>query len=516
MPPMADRDLDIDALSANIRAEIDRRRGQAAAPDDAQRSGAVALVPERDRVRSLLEQAQRVANVGATVPPFGVFGPLRRRLAQLVTRTAYYFLQVITVDQRVFNNLLVDALTTISNGLRHGESGLATGLTNLERAIAEGETRIERSLAQQRTDLQQALILSDARLSQLEVALRPFDARVRQLEETLAPFDARLRQLEETLAPFDARLRQLEEALTPFDARLRQLEAAVGPLGARLDRVEGLASDERLRELRRAVDGLRLEATEHSRRVGTLLEEIHTPKSTARSRQKPRVATEAEPMSEALYVAFEEEFRGTREEIVERQRVYLPIVQHAGLGADDSPILDIGCGRGEWLELLQQNDLRARGVDLNSFFVEQGRQRGLDIAREDALAHLRTLPDQSLGAVTAFQLIEHLPFEVFLKLLDESLRVLRSGGVAMFETPNPGNVVIGSCSFYYDPSHLHPLPAPATKFFLEARGFRNVDILYLNPPADDLRIRPEDSALARQFNQRFYAPQDYAVVGWKP
>jgi O-antigen chain-terminating methyltransferase len=132
------------------------------------------------------------------------------------------------------------------------------------------------------------------------------------------------------------------------------------------------------------------------------------------------------------------------------------------------------------------------------------------------LAHLRALPDRSLGALTAFQLIEHLPFEVFIKLLDESLRVLRSGGVAIFETPNPGNVVIGSCSFYYDPSHLHPLPAPATKFFLEARGFRNVDILYLNPPAENLRIRPEDSALARQFNQHFYAPQDYAVVGWKP
>src|SRR5262249_31917377 len=158
-----------------------------------------------------------------------------------------------------------------------------------------------------------------------------------------------------------------------------------------------------------------------------------------------------------LYVAFEDQFRGTREDIKKRCRVYLPIIQDAGVGADEMPILDLGCGRGEWLELLQDEGLQARGLDINPLLVEACRKRGLEVVEGDMIAFLRTLPDASVGGITGFHIIEHVPLEILINVLDETVRVLKPGGLAIFETPNPQNILVGSCNFYIDPTHRRPL-----------------------------------------------------------
>jgi len=129
------------------------------------------------------------------------------------------------------------------------------------------------------------------------------------------------------------------------------------------------------------------------------------------------------------------------------------------MGLKDSPILDIGCGRGEWLELLKENNLNARGLDLNQVMVRMCRDKGLNVEEGEALSFLKSLPDSSLGAVTGFHLIEHYGFEFLVKLLGEILRVLKPGGIVIFETPNPGNILVGSCNFYIDPTHNKPLPS---------------------------------------------------------
>ncbi|MBD0327583.1 MAG: methyltransferase, partial [Pyrinomonadaceae bacterium] len=145
--------------------------------------------------------------------------------------------------------------------------------------------------------------------------------------------------------------------------------------------------------------------------------------------------------------------------------------------------------------------------------VAQGRERGLSITEADVLAHLRTLPNESLGALTGFHIIEHLPLEALLALLDEAIRVVKSGGLVIFETPNPENVLVGSCNFYFDPTHRNPLPAPVMKFLLESRGFTRVSVMRLNPSAAEPVAG--DTDLVKRFNQYFYGPMDYAVVGWK-
>ena len=218
---------------------------------------------------------------------------------------------------------------------------------------------------------------------------------------------------------------------------------------------------------------------------------------------------------DGLYVAFEDRFRGTRDDIKQRVAVYLPIVRAAGAGVADAPLLDVGCGRGEWLELLREEQLQARGVDANPVAVAGCQARGLDVVAADALDHLHALPDESLGAISAIHVIEHLPFARLVELFDEARRVLRQGGVVIFETPNPENLVVGACNFYYDPTHERPLPPEPFRFILESRGFERVDIMRLHPDTHPVDLSFLPAELAGVLAQRLFGPQDYALVGFR-
>src|SRR5262249_7245881 len=148
-------------------------------------------------------------------------------------------------------------------------------------------------------------------------------------------------------------------------------------------------------------------------------------------------------------------------------------------------------------------------------WVEQWRQQGLEVVESDALTYLRSLPDASVGAVTGFHIIEHLPLDELINVLDETVRVLTSGGVAIFETPNPGNVLVGSHTFYLDPTHRNPLPSAMMRFLAEARGLCRVEIRELHPCPAAVRVQEGELEVAQRFNEYFYGPQDYAVIGWK-
>jgi O-antigen chain-terminating methyltransferase len=210
---------------------------------------------------------------------------------------------------------------------------------------------------------------------------------------------------------------------------------------------------------------------------------------------------------DALYAALEDRFRGRRDEIKERFKVYLPYVK------DRAPVVDLGCGRGEWLEILSEGGIEASGVDTNLIQLEQCRARDLNVSEEDFLTYLQRLDDASIGAITGFHIVEHVPLKTLVTLLNEALRVLRPGGVVIFETPNPENVLVGSNYFYMDPTHRNPLPRELLEFLLESRGFEAIELLNLHP-WESARVAGE-SELTERFNTYFYGPMDYAIVGRK-
>ena len=218
-----------------------------------------------------------------------------------------------------------------------------------------------------------------------------------------------------------------------------------------------------------------------------------------------------DPKLDGLYASFEDRFRGEREEVQRRLEVYLPLLTDAGI---TNGVLDIGCGRGEWLRLLRGKNIAARGVDRNRVFIEECRRDGLDVVEADALDHLQELPANSLNVITSFHLVEHLPFEVLIKMLDEIERVLKPGGLVILETPNPENFMVGSYSFYADPTHRNPIPSETLEFLLQSRGFTDTKVWKLRP-WEEAKLEG-DSELIRRFNEFFYSAPDYAVIAKKP
>ena len=227
-------------------------------------------------------------------------------------------------------------------------------------------------------------------------------------------------------------------------------------------------------------------------------------------------AREQEHLLDAFYVAFEDHFRGSREDIRERLAVYLPFVHETIAAAGGGLVIDVGCGRGEWLELLRADGLAGRGIDTNRVMIDECTQRGLEAVEADAVAHLRTLSDESVVAVTGMHVIEHLPFEALIALLDEARRVLRPGGLIVFETPNPENLIVGACNFYYDPTHHRPLPPEPMRYIAQARGFQKVEYpAPCNPMQEPPSAKDASGGAVDAINALLYGPQTYAIIARK-
>lgn len=176
-------------------------------------------------------------------------------------------------------------------------------------------------------------------------------------------------------------------------------------------------------------------------------------------------------MTDSFYRAYEDRHRGSRELIKSRLRAYAPFIDPLALLYQPAAALDLGCGRGEWLELLGESGFDAFGVDIDDGMLAACRERGLNARQEDALKALQQLPDDSMALVSAFHVVEHLPFEFLRAVVREALRVLKPGGLLVFETPNPENLVVGSSSFYQDPTHERPIPPELLSFVVEHAGF---------------------------------------------
>lgn len=348
-----------------------------------------------------------------------------------------------------------------------------------------------------------------ASVAQLEVAGQ---ARLAKLESSFA---AKLAGIESSANEINTKLAHVESAAGELQDRIGSVEVVASDLSRSTDKLTS-ASDATQAEVEKVYQQLqhaRAELTLQGRRMALILEEARSRLPQPFDQQQLGIiASEDQHKLDELYAELEDNFRGSQQEIKERFRTYLPQIKSLGV-ISEMPIVDLGCGRGEWLELLQEEGYRASGVDINHVLLDRCRARGLDVVENDALTYLRGLPDNSLSAVTGFHIIEHLQIEVMISLFDEILRVLHPGGLVIFETPNPENVLVGSNFFYFDPTHRNPVPSLLVKFLLESRGFSRIEVMNLHG-WDEARIGGKNELTAR-FNELFYGPMDYAIAGWK-
>ena len=178
---------------------------------------------------------------------------------------------------------------------------------------------------------------------------------------------------------------------------------------------------------------------------------------------------------DTFYNRLENRFRGSSEDILNRLAGYQPDIEAAAIRTGGKPALDLGCGRGEWLELMRRLDIPASGIDLNAAQIAEAREAGLAVEEMDARAALAKAEDNSLSVISAHHLIEHIPFRDVAWIAREALRVLAPGGLLIFETPNPRNVLVGATSFHNDPTHLRPLTDPVLGVLLETAGYHPVE-----------------------------------------
>lgn len=216
------------------------------------------------------------------------------------------------------------------------------------------------------------------------------------------------------------------------------------------------------------------------------------------------------PRQTDFYVAFEEQYRGSRELIKVRQEKYLAYILLLKRLFGEVSALDLGCGRGEWLELLGEYGVQARGIDLNEAMLTICREKGFEVSCLDALAALKDCPDNSVQLITGFHISEHLPFPVLVNLAQEAYRALSPGGLLILETPNSENLQVASSTFYLDPTHTNPIPSQLLSFLLSHSGFGTTDVLRLN--AD---INPEPHSWITLNDVLKGVSRDYAAIGQK-
>jgi O-antigen chain-terminating methyltransferase len=333
---------------------------------------------------------------------------------------------------------------------------------------------------------------------------------------------------------FGELLRELDQAAR-FDRSRIPMVSSV-PLGSQLHRAIGKATSRQvvgvllqmqayaasLRELLvEVIDTLSTEsATQLSARVDALMEQLAVAGRELDGKPSPESSATA-----VIYnpwftqSAFMERFRGSREEILSR---YRPLATRlAGLG----PVVDIGSGRGEMLELLRDSGTEAIGVDLDPDMVAACRDRGLQVDVGDGVTYLQALEEGSLGGVFAGQLIEHLTPQGLLDFMALVSTRLRPGGILIAETINPESLWVFAHSYHIDPTHVRPVHPAYAAFLAQEAGFTRAEIEYRSPVQDEVRMEmvPDRddgasdlrAALNRNFDRLdrlLFAPQDYALI----
>lgn len=214
-----------------------------------------------------------------------------------------------------------------------------------------------------------------------------------------------------------------------------------------------------------------------------------------------------------FYKSFEDKFRGQRSEIKKRLLAYEPFLQILKQNDEKPAAVDLGCGRGEWLEILKQKGFTARGCDVSEEMLKECEKSALEAKNQGAIEFLSELEDSSLALVSAFQLAEHLEFSELCELIKQARRVLKDGGILILETPNPENLRVATLNFYLDATHVKPIPPMLLEYLCEFEGFSDTFMMRLNSNLSFSEDLENQNVTLRDVLSS--VGLDYAVLGLK-
>ncbi len=335
-----------------------------------------------------------------------------------------------------------------------------------------------------------------------------------------------LQQIERFGASVIYALRLTSDRLRAVEATVQQTDANVASMKASVEAMENTVREtaERTQSVREDFDNVR--ARERlpvlERALRALREEglrVSEPAATPAGSPKAERSLSADQNID--YLDFENRFLGSEEDRRGRMRFYIDLFR-------DLPgrIVDLGCGRGEFLEVLGEAGIGGYGVERHPDMIQRCREKGVEVVDTNAIEHLSSVPNGSLGGIFSSHMIEHLEIPDVPRLFELAADALAPGGRLVIETPNPRSLYIFAWAFYIDLGHLRPLHPLLLEYLAQMAGFQEIRSEYFFPPPVDIRPRPleatGDQALDQVIdavNENFkriddvvFGPQDYALV----
>lgn len=461
---------------------------------------------ELEGMETLLSEAAAGTQIGLRKAEMSRQKGLRRMIAKLIEKIYLRIAELTNRDVRVFSISVLSFLQCVCGKLEslfYNDQLLEDKLSIHDTAIRELQD-LKEKLTQHDTVIGKLQSLEE-KLSQQDTAIHDLQA----LNMVLAEDDARICTLQKNL---NAQEQEIIELRKQCEEYKRETVCTVSDTEKCLKEYFNRTNEDFSEFVRRT----KLEIDEQ-------LALLHWYNLPEERKQEKLPVMKSQALDTVFYHDFEEHFRGSQNDIRHRLEVYIPLVLKRGKTFTDKVILDLGCGRGEMMDVLRENGAdNVLGIDSNSIQLQICRGKGHTVLEQDCLAYLCGLDSGTVDYIFAIQLIEHLPFETMLAFFSECGRVLKKGGMLICETPNCENMITATKYFYVDPSHQHPIHPELARFIAERSGFSGVEIHGLNPDEYAVSLKVPEfvdgiekicSDNVEVLNQLFFGPRDYALIG---
>lgn len=448
----------------------------------------------------------KIAAIGGVNPRAG--GVVNRAI-QGMKKSIARGLQWFVRDQITFNHETVTAVETILEALNeHNQAlGALAGQINGRQQAYAGEFQQVRGAL----DVRSAEILAalDARTQELRTEVQRLEPEIQELRDIRNHFGELRTAWEQRIATNEIQfLRSVADLQGAFQHRVTQMESNFRDivkaqhadyLGA-LDRATAAIQKELWADLEKV-------RAEYSRLIHEELRVIRLRYRAGSAPPETRVQPAAmEPPIHLDYARFAYRFRGSEEYVRRNEAFYRPFFSNC------HSVLDIGCGRGEFLELMRDMGVPARGIDLGAESVAQCEEKGLTAEVADLFAYLGPDSAAEFDGIFASQIVEHVDPAKLPEMIRLCAESLRRGGVLAVETPNPECLAIFATHFYLDPTHARPVPSSLLRFYMEEAGIGSIEVHELSPAIESI---PEIAELPESFRKRFFGGLDYAIIGRK-